>query len=103
MVENITPLFPHVPDNGFPSDHVLLAAGIAAILMPFSKKWSIILWIIAFIIGAARVYAGVHHWIDILASMLIALLSLLLSYLIIKWLGSKTIWEEQSNIKAAKI
>src|SRR3972149_11554511 len=34
----ITPLIPHVADNGFPSDHILLVSAIAAILFVYDKK-----------------------------------------------------------------
>src|SRR3979409_1476675 len=35
------PLIPHEPDNGFPSDHVLLCAGIAALIYPSSRSLSL--------------------------------------------------------------
>ena len=38
VVGNFTPLISHSVDNGFPSDHVLLASAIASILYFFSKK-----------------------------------------------------------------
>ncbi|MDZ4221515.1 MAG: phosphatase PAP2 family protein [Patescibacteria group bacterium] len=68
----IAPLIPHAPDNGFPSDHTLLGAAIATALYPFSKKLSAFLWVVTALVGASRVLAGVHHGIDVLASMLIA-------------------------------
>src|SRR6266849_5327177 len=37
------PLIPHEPDNGFPSDHVLLCASIAAVVYPSSKGLSLTL------------------------------------------------------------
>src|SRR3989344_4940871 len=73
--QSIVPLIPHAADNGFPSDHVLLLAGIAAVLWPFSKPHSTSSGVIALAVGAARVFAGVHHWIDIVASILIALVA----------------------------
>ncbi len=84
VVDNTIPLFPHPADNGFPSEHVLFAAIIAASLLPFSRKYSIIVWLIALLIGCARLYAGVHHILDIIASILIALISYSISLLIIK-------------------
>jgi undecaprenyl-diphosphatase len=84
VVDNTAPLFPHSADNGFPSDHVLFAAIIAASLLPFSKKYGLIVGFIALLIGIARVYAGVHHIIDIIASMLVAMISYGIFLLIIK-------------------
>ena len=72
VVGNFAPLIPHIADNGFPSDHTLLAAAIAAIVTKYNWRLGIILWILALLIGTARVLAGVHHTIDILGSLIIA-------------------------------
>lgn len=69
------PLIPHAADNGFPSDHTLLAAGLAAAALFFDRRAAIWLWIIAIVIGGARVFALVHHPIDILGSILCALIA----------------------------
>lgn len=69
------PLIPHAADNGFPSDHTLLAAGLAAAALFFNRRMAIWLWIIAIVIGGARVLALVHHPIDILGSILCALIA----------------------------
>jgi undecaprenyl-diphosphatase len=71
VVGHFTPLIAHAPDNGFPSDHMLLTCAIASILFVYNKKLGVIAWIIAFIIGASRVFVGVHHWIDIVGSVVI--------------------------------
>ena len=72
VVGHFIPLIPHAPDNGFPSDHALLTSAIASVVYPFSKKFSLILWLLAFAIGAARVMAGIHHFMDIFGAMAIA-------------------------------
>ncbi|MCL5017285.1 MAG: phosphatase PAP2 family protein [Patescibacteria group bacterium] len=69
---HFTPLIPHAPDNGFPSDHALLVSAIASIIFPFNKKISIFVWLIAILVGTARVFAGIHHPIDIVGSILIS-------------------------------
>lgn len=71
VVDHFTPLVSHTPDNGFPSDHMLLSTYAAALLYPFAKKFSYILFVIAIVIGFSRVYVGVHHAIDILGSIVI--------------------------------
>lgn len=68
------PLIPHAPDNGFPSDHTLLTAALAALIFPFNRKISTTIWIITALVGFSRVYAGIHHPVDIVGSVGIALL-----------------------------
>ncbi len=72
VVSHTTPLFPHAPDNGFPSDHALLTGTLAALITAFSMPLGLFMWFLAFLIGASRVLAGVHHALDILGSFLIA-------------------------------
>lgn len=71
---NFTPLIPHADDNGFPSDHTLLLSAIASIIYPFSREVSILLWVVALIVGFSRVFAGVHNSIDILGSVAIVII-----------------------------
>jgi undecaprenyl-diphosphatase len=78
------PLIPHDADNGFPSDHVLLCASIAAIVYPSSKRLSLLLWALTALVGLARVYTGLHHFADIIGSMLMAIVVTAIVYLAIK-------------------
>jgi undecaprenyl-diphosphatase len=78
VVLGIEPLIPHAPDNGFPSDHTLLAATLACAMYAFDTRWGRVAIAIAAVIGAARVIAHVHHAIDILGSFVIALLAVFL-------------------------
>lgn len=73
VILHFTPLIPHSPDNGFPSDHVLLASAIAMVLGLFGRRIGVILWSIPILIAFSRVYVGVHHPLDVIASMLIAI------------------------------
>jgi undecaprenyl-diphosphatase len=72
VVGHFEPLIAHAADNGFPSDHTLLAATIAMIVLYINKRVGYVLWLTALVIGLVRVFAGVHHVSDIVASMLIA-------------------------------
>jgi len=72
VVGHFTPLIPHKPSNGFPSDHVLWSAAIAAIIFPSNRWLSAVLWVLVIAVGASRVYVGVHHVTDIVGSMTIA-------------------------------
>ena len=60
VVMHVDPLLPHEPDNSFPSDHTLLAAGVAAVVFAFRRSWGAGLWLAAFAVGAARVTAHLH-------------------------------------------
>lgn len=72
VTNHFTPLVPHSPDNGFPSDHVLLVSAIASVIFPFDKKTSMMIWFIALLVGISRVYVGIHHSIDIVGSAVIS-------------------------------
>ncbi len=78
------PLIPHEPDNGFPSDHVLLGASIAALVYPSSKGLSLALWALTLLVGMSRVYTGLHHPVDIIGSILMAIVVAALVYHVIK-------------------
>jgi undecaprenyl-diphosphatase len=71
VVEGFTPPVPHAPDNGFPSDHTLLAAWLAALVFPYDRRLGTILGVGALLVGFFRVAAGVHHLVDIVASLVI--------------------------------
>lgn len=72
VVGNFTPLIPHAPDNGFPSDHALLCFSVSALVFCFDKRWGVVLGILGLLVGIARVAAGIHHPIDIMGSAGIA-------------------------------
>lgn len=89
VIGNFEPLIPHEPDNGFPSDHMLLASALASVLVFYSRSRGTLLWVIAIFIGISRIYAGVHHSLDILGSAMIAIISTLAAYAIIHQLWNK--------------
>ncbi|PIQ91110.1 MAG: undecaprenyl-diphosphatase [Candidatus Omnitrophica bacterium CG11_big_fil_rev_8_21_14_0_20_41_12] len=72
---NFIPLVYHAADNGFPSHHTFLVSVISAVVFVFSRRLGFVLWILALLVGFSRVYVGVHHMIDIVASILISILS----------------------------
>ncbi|HEY8992838.1 MAG TPA: phosphatase PAP2 family protein [Candidatus Microsaccharimonas sp.] len=78
--EHLTPLIQHATDNGFPSDHTLLAASIAVTVFAVSKKWGIGFMVLAIIIGASRVMAHVHHPIDIIGSLVFSFIGGMVAY-----------------------
>ncbi len=84
VVNHFVPLIPHKANNGFPSDHVLWSAATAAIIFSSNKYVSLFLWLLTVLVGASRVYVGVHYPIDIVGSIAIAALVASIVYLIIR-------------------
>lgn len=80
VVANFTPLVPHPADNGFPSDHALLAAALAGSVWWFNRKAGLGLAALALLIGEGRILAGVHHLIDIIASFVLVFLIMIILY-----------------------
>ena len=79
VTQHIAPLFPHEADNGFPSDHTLLTFACAFLILPFSRSAGMAAGVIGWIVGTARVLARVHSPLDIVASILFALLACLIA------------------------
>ena len=78
--EHLTPLIQHAASNGFPSSHTLLAAVIAVTIFAISKKWGIGFMVVAVIIGASRVAANIHHPVDIIGSIIFAVVGGVVAY-----------------------
>ena len=55
------PLIHSSTDNGFPSDHTLLLGISAAVILVVNRRMGLLALLAAFVVGVARVYAGVHH------------------------------------------
>lgn len=64
-VHHFHPLIPHPADNGFPSDHALLAAAVAAVVGVVRRLWMTPFVLLAVLIDWARVGAGIHHITDV--------------------------------------
>lgn len=84
VVEHIEPLIPHEADNGFPSNHTLYAMVAATTLFVYRRKPGVFLAILAILIGVSRVMADVHYPIDIVGSILIAIVATGLAWIMIK-------------------
>jgi undecaprenyl-diphosphatase len=79
VVNHISPLIPHIADNGFPSDHTLLTMWIALVVFIFNRRIGFILMAISVIVGVSRIFALIHHPIDIIGSIVIAAIAVYLS------------------------
>lgn len=73
--QNITPLIPHAPDNGFPSDHAWFTSVIAACIYMFNQTYGKLAFAIVIIVGIARVMAHVHSPIDIIGGIAIGVVA----------------------------
>jgi undecaprenyl-diphosphatase len=82
VVEHVTPLVPHAADNGFPSDHALLAAAIVALVFLARPKASLPFAVLAALVDWARVASGVHHVIDVVGSSAIVAAALVVGWLV---------------------
>jgi membrane-associated phospholipid phosphatase len=84
------PLFSHSNDNGFPSDHTLLAAFLGYTALIYSRKAGLGLLAVAVIIGWARVAAHVHHLVDIAGSFIVAVIACgIAKYLVNRFYGAE--------------
>lgn len=95
VVGGFTPLIPHAADNGFPSDHTIFLSALAMLAWQFDRKASWEIWAVAILVGVSRVYVGVHHPIDIVASIVFAIIGGIAARYIIK------LWHSRSNKSAA--
>ena len=89
VVGNFTPLIPHAPDNGFPSDHALVVSAMAVIGSYLNWRLGVVLWVLGFIVAAARVYIGLHHPIDVVGSLAIAVIATSAVFLFITYVCHK--------------
>ncbi len=85
VTEHIQPLIAHVADNGFPSEHTLLVATVAALVYTEHKAYGIVLGALAICVGVSRVLADVHHGIDVVGSVVIAAFTVFAVYHFVVW------------------
>lgn len=93
VIGQFIPLLPHAADNGFPSDHTLLSGAIAAVVFFFHRKLGASLFVVAFLVGASRVFSGVHHFADIFGSLAIAII---VTYVVFEYIFPK-VWASFSQ------
>lgn len=83
VVSGVEPLIPHVIDNTFPSDHMLLAAAVASLAFAYNRTLGLVLWVCALAVGIARVAALLHYPVDIMASAVIAAVVVWATYVVV--------------------
>ena len=77
VVEHYTPLAHATNDNGFPSDHTLIAALVAGWAFWFDRRWAALFVVGLLAVMFGRLAIGAHHTLDVLASVVYASLGLL--------------------------
>jgi undecaprenyl-diphosphatase len=81
QAHHVHQLLAHGPGQSFPSDHATAAFGIAfAALVFLSRRWGVVLILVAALIGFSRVYDGVHYPGDIGGSILCAAVGVALAW-----------------------
>jgi len=94
--DNLIPLVTHNPDNGFTSDHTLLAGAIFSIIFYFNRKIGLLLFILTISVGISRVVANIHHPIDIIGSIAVALV---VSFFVYQFLTHSDFYNRYSDQK----
>lgn len=77
---DIVPLISHEATGSFPSGHAAFFFALAMAVYYFNRKWGVIFFVSAILMGLARIIAGVHWPIDILAGAIIGILSAIILY-----------------------
>ena len=78
-----TPLF---SESGFalPSGHATIFFGLATVMFYINKKWGVWYFVLATLMGVARVFTGVHWPLDILAGALVGVACGILVYYLLE-------------------
>jgi undecaprenyl-diphosphatase len=80
--DHVRPLLAHAADNGFPSDHALLAAAIVAAVLLLRPAWCLPFVVLAILVDWARVGAGIHHVQDVVGSSAIVLVATIVAMVV---------------------
>ena len=102
VARHFTPLIPHEPDNGFPSDHTLLAfTGVFLLLAQLAIPEFILAALCGLAIAASRVRSGLHSPLDIGASIVFAAIAVGISSLVFRSAYAESTQSEQAGQKGA--
>jgi len=88
-VEGFEPLVWHDVDNAFPSDHVAVGGVFASVAFLADRRIGLVLWAFALLVGLARMLAGVHYGVDVLAAAILALVAVFVAYKAALWVEGR--------------
>ena len=77
----VKPLFPHVADNGFPSDHTTMVVTVSLLVILYRRWLGVALLAVSVLVGWARVASHVHHTQDIVAGAVIGVVAVAVALL----------------------
>ncbi len=77
IVTHTRPLIPTSHDNGFPSDHTLLAAALTASLWWIDRRWVGAFALGTLLVLLGRLGVGAHHTLDVAGCLAIAAIAAL--------------------------
>lgn len=81
-VDHVKPLTSHGADNGFPSDHALLAAVVVALVALVSPWLALPFAVIAVLVDLGRVGSGLHHVSDVVGSDVLVTIATVIALLV---------------------
>jgi undecaprenyl-diphosphatase len=79
VISSIHPLF-FEHTTSFPSGHATFFFALATSLYCHNKKWGRALFVLAALVGVARIISGVHYPLDILCGAVVGIVTSLLAY-----------------------
>lgn len=89
LFEEVRPLFLHGGLESFPSGHAVFFSALAMSLSFVHKRVGISYFIVALIVGLARVVSGIHFPLDILAGYILGIIIAIIFNFILKKLKNK--------------
>ncbi len=91
IAEHYIPLSHVSSDNGFPSDHTLLAAFLSALLLWINWRWASVFAFFTVLVAMGRLAIGAHHTLDVVGSLLIVGVAVGLA----SWIRLPTAWKQK--------
>lgn len=90
VFENVKPLFLHGGMDSFPSGHAMFFSALAVSLYFIHKRIGVLFFVVALIVGLARIAAGIHFPIDILFGYIFGIIVALIFRLIFRKILGKS-------------
>lgn len=84
VAQHIEPLISHGNDNGFPSEHTLLAMTLSVVVYYYRPRLAAGLFGLTLLVGIGRILAHVHSPIDILGGLILGAVAGFIGYQLAK-------------------